>query len=233
MITAVITARSGSRSVPHKNIRKLGGIPLIGWTLSAISNSTMIQNVIFSSDSEKYYKIAKRFNKEILFHKRNSQLSKDVPTEHVLLDVLKKYDFLFDDNSIIVLIQPTAPFISSSDIDKCIKKLLDHPSFNTCLSVRKVSEHPEWIIRKKSKDVGVSRDLSGKITVRQNLNKRWIPNGGIWAIRKKFLEKKKKIVDYKSILVYEMPKLRSIDIDDDDDFKICESLAKSRIIEIE
>ena len=58
-IIAVITARSGSKSIPDKNIRNLGGIPLLEWSLKALSKSTMVDEIIFSSDSNSYFEIAK------------------------------------------------------------------------------------------------------------------------------------------------------------------------------
>lgn len=229
-VIAVITARSRSKSIPHKNIRKLGGVPLLSWVTKAATNSKLIDTVIFSSDSDKYYRIAQRINPEIIFHKRSHKLAKDVPSELVLLDTLKKFENLFDTKSIIVLIQPTTPFLTSKNIDDCIKKLKKNPKMNTCVSVKKVDEHPEWMLVQKKKNNQIySSSVSGKSGVRQNLVKRFIPNGGVYAIRTEFLKKSKKVID-KETLIYEMPKIQSIDIDEENDFLICESLVKSGLI---
>ena len=128
-VVGIIPARSGSKSVPNKNIRLLGNIPLLGWTVKAASKSNLIDKLVFSSDSDEYFKIAKSFNDKLIFHKRSSELSEDVPSELVLLDVLKKFKELFCNDSIIVMLQPTTPFISTKDIDTCISKLL-YLSFN-------------------------------------------------------------------------------------------------------
>ena len=226
MILAVITARSGSKSIPHKNIRNLGGIPLIGWTASAVAKSKLIDKSILSTDSEEYFNITKLFNKNIVFYRRTPDLAEDVPSEMVLLDVVNKSKDFLDDDSIIVLIQPTTPFITAENIDDCIKKILDNPNVNSCISVKQMTEYPEWAISEKddNSDVGVCIDRSGDTNVRQTLKKRWIPNGGIWIVRKSFFEKSKKIVDNTSTLIYKMPKMNSIDIDDEDDFIMCESL---------
>ena len=66
-IISIITARSGSKGVPHKNIRNLGGIPLLGWTIKAASKSKLSNKIILSTDSEEYFKIASSFNDEIIF----------------------------------------------------------------------------------------------------------------------------------------------------------------------
>jgi len=230
-IIAVITARSGSKLIPDKNIRSLGGIPLLGWSLKALSKSKLVEKIIFSSDSDSYFEIAKSINDEIIFHKRSSELAEDVPSELVLLDIENKFEDLFDDDSIIVLIQPTTPFLTSKNIDECIDKLLNEPRMNTSISVKAVEEFPEWIITTKDghTDIGLCKDIMGDVGVRQNLSKRFIPNGGIYAIRQSFLKKEKKIIDNET-LIYEMPKLNSIDIDNEEDFLICDSLIKSGII---
>ncbi|TLX69342.1 MAG: acylneuraminate cytidylyltransferase family protein [Thaumarchaeota archaeon] len=231
-IVAIITARSGSKSVPNKNIRKLGGIPLLGWVVKALNKSKFVEKIILSTDSEEYFKIAKSFNGEIILHKRTPELAEDVPSEQVLLDVAKKFETLFDEESIIVLIQPTTPFITGKDIDSCIDMLIKNPEINSCISVKQVSEYPEWMITQidDRKDIGTCIDLSGDVNVRQNLKKRWISNGGIWVVRRSFLQKMKKIVDNNSTLVYEMSKLRSIDIDENDDLIICDALVNSGIL---
>jgi len=230
MIVGIITARSGSRSIPNKNSRKLGKFPLLSWVVNAANNSNLIQKTIFSTDSEEYFKIATSINENIIFHKRTPELAEDVPHEDVLLDIVDKSKNLFNDESIIVLIQPTTPFVTGKHIDECIKKLLSNPKMNTCISVKQLEEHPEWIISKKNKesDIGIC-DISGDLGVRQNLPKRWLPNGGIYVMKKTFLEREKKIIDHET-LIYEMPKINSLDIDEEDDFTICESLVKAGII---
>ena len=227
-IIAVITARTGSKSVPDKNIRNLGGLPLLGWGLKALTKSKLVEKIIFSSDSDSYFEIAKSINDKIIFHKRSSELAGDVPSELVLLDIVKKFEDLFDDDSIIVMIQPTTPFLSAKNIDECIDKLLNEPKMNTSISVKTVEEYPEWIINAKNgyTDVGLCKDVMGDVSVRQNLSKRFIPNGGIYTIRQSFLKKEKKIIDNET-LIYEMSKLNSIDIDNEEDFLICDSLIKS------
>ena len=140
---------------------------------------------------------------------------------------------MFDENSIVVLLQPTTPFTKSLDIDRCIQKLIDHHGKNTCVSVKKMTEYPEWAIISDDKIIGKCNQLSGENSIRQNLKDRWIPNGGIWAIQKKFLSKEKKILDEEGTLIYEMSKLQSIDIDEEEDFLLCQSLVNSGIMSLE
>ena len=229
-IIGIITARSGSKSVPGKNIRTLGNIPLLGWIVTSSTKSKKIEKLILSTDSDEYFEIAKSFNENLIYHKRNSALSEDVQSELVILDVLEKFENLFDDDSIIVILQPTTPFISPQDIDSCIDELLQNPNFNTCITVKQVSEYPEWMISQIENNEKICK-ISPNKSIRQNIKQRWIPNGGAYAVRKKFLKNNKSIIDENSILIHEMSKIRSMDIDDEDDFKICECIANSKILE--
>lgn len=228
-VIGVITARSGSKSLPGKNIKQLGKIPLLGWITKSASSSNKINELIISTDSSEYYEIAKTFNENIIFHKRDPDLAEDVPSEFILLDVIKKFQELFDGEDIIILLQPTTPFITSQDIDECITKLIRNPEQNTCVSVKQISEYPEWMITIKNNNLGIC-NMKSETSVRQNLEKRYIMNGGAYAVRKNFLENNKKIIGDEPILIHEMSKISSIDIDDEEDFKICQALISSGFI---
>lgn len=225
---AIIPARSGSKGLPGKNIKKLGGLPLLGWGIKATLASKILQNTIISTDSEAYFKIAKSINPQILWHIRTPELSEDVPTEDVILDILEKMNEKFIGKELLVIIQPTTPFLTGKDIDNCIQLMNENPEFNSCISVKSVSEFPEWIISSEDGIKGKSKKLSGTISVRQNLIQRWIANGGIYVVKKKFLLNDKKIIDENGTLLYKMSKLKSIDIDDIEDFEICQALVENK-----
>ena len=58
-VIAIITARSGSKSVPNKNVRVLGDKPLLGWVIQAVSKSKLVDKIILSTDSDEYFNIGK------------------------------------------------------------------------------------------------------------------------------------------------------------------------------
>ncbi len=229
----IITARSGSKGLPGKNIKKLGERPLLGWVVKAAFESKFLESSIISTDSEEYFNIARSINPKILWHKRTPELAEDVPTELVLLDFLEKMESEVKDIELLTIIQPTTPFVTSKDIDKCVQMINENSQYNSCISVKAVSEYPEWMISSEDEKKGISENLSGDVGIRQNLQKRWIPNGGIYVVKKEFLQKHKKIVDNNSTLIHIMTKISSLDIDDEEDFSICDSLVKAGIIEPE
>ena len=77
-----IPARSGSKTIKNKNIKKLNGSPLISYTLNTAKNLSFIKKIIFSSDSNKYHKLAKKYA-TIESHFRSKQTSKDTSASNI------------------------------------------------------------------------------------------------------------------------------------------------------
>ena len=85
-----IPARSGSKGLKNKNIKKLGGHPMVAYSIRFALKIKNIKKTIFSSDSKRYIKIAKKYGcKE--FHLRSKKISTGNASEHsVFLDYIKK-----------------------------------------------------------------------------------------------------------------------------------------------
>lgn len=66
-IIAIIPARSGSKGVPDKNIKPLGGFPLIQWSIEACKKSKLIERVIVSTDSIEYKNLSESLGADVLF----------------------------------------------------------------------------------------------------------------------------------------------------------------------
>ena len=140
-IISVITARSGSKGVPHKNIKLLAGHSLLDWTIKASLKSRMITKTILSTDSLEYAEIGKSCGAEVPFL-RPSELSGDTATD---LDVMKhSIDYLdraFIPPNLIVHLRPTTPLRSPEVIDDAIGVFLKNRKTLTALrSVHEMGE---------------------------------------------------------------------------------------------
>ena len=128
-VLAIIPARGGSKGVPRKNIRNLAGKPLIAWTIKEGKKSKYIDRLILSSEDSEIIEIAKAYGCDVPFV-RPEELAKDNTSgvEPVLHAVskLEGYD-------IVVLLQPTSPLRTVTDIDKCIEKCIFEKAY-LCLS---------------------------------------------------------------------------------------------------
>ena len=124
-IIAIIPARSGSKRVKNKNIKKLMGLPLLVHTIKHSLSSKLIDRTIVSTDSKKYSKIAIKYGAEIPFL-RPDKISGDRSTDlecfkHCIEFLKEKENYIPD---IIVHLRVTYPIRENNIIDKCIKLLL-------------------------------------------------------------------------------------------------------------
>ncbi|NMA73212.1 MAG: acylneuraminate cytidylyltransferase family protein [Bacteroidales bacterium] len=220
-VLAIIPARGGSKGVPRKNIRELCGKPLIAWTIEEAKKSKYIDRLILSSEDQEIIKIAQKWGCEVPFV-RPSELSQDTtpgmaPVLHAL-DLLQSYDY-------IILLQATSPLRISRDIDDCLKLCLDKDA-KSCVSVTESAETPYWMY-KIDDDLQMHplMDDANKYLRRQELPKTYIQNGALYVAQVEWLKKNKDFSSEETI-AYIMPNERSLDIDNELDFQICELMLK-------
>jgi len=147
-ILAVIPARSGSKGLKNKNIRPLGGHPLIYWAIKHALSSTSISRTVFSSDSSKYCELAKNFGAEAPFI-RPDYLANDRAIDlDVLLHAVEwlKLNEGYQPTHIIRL-QPTNPTFTGRLIDNCVAKFLANPTLDSLRPITITPKHPYkmWI----------------------------------------------------------------------------------------
>ena len=165
-IWAIIPARSGSKGLKNKNIKLLKGVPLIGHSITAAVKNKYIKKVIFSSDSNKYISIAKKFKCDF-YHKRSKinsmSNSKDI---NVFKEVLQ---FLLKNNhrlpNYFVHFRPTTPIRKNNTISQAINSFLKRK--NSISSLKSVSVNPhnslkDYII-KNNKLFSLNKKLGFKI----------------------------------------------------------------------
>lgn len=125
-IVAIIPARGNSKGIKSKNIRDVGGKPLIYYQLNNAVNSTLIDTVVLASDSDEILEIGKSlFGNKILVVKRPEEISTATSkTEETLIYVLNQLQETAGKFDIVVTLEPTNPLNTTELIEKCIQKLL-------------------------------------------------------------------------------------------------------------
>ena len=224
-IICIITARSGSKGLKNKNIRKLKGLPLIAHTIIAAKKSKMLTRVILSTDSKLYAKIGSKFGVEVPFIRpkrlaTNTAHHPDV-VNHALNFVEKKDRIKFD---YVVMLQPTSPFRKAKHIKESIKIFEKNYKADCLVSVQKCPHNmiPESLMRKSKNFVQFNQ--KNLLFRKQDKPNYFARNGA--AI---YITKYNRIQNYilgGKILYYEMNKIDSIDIDDYEDLEISRIIAK-------
>ena len=115
---AIITARSGSKGLPHKNIKLLNGKPLMAWSIEAALKSGMFDTVIVSTDSEEYARIAREYGAEVPFLRSEATSGDNANSWDTVAEVLDNYRKLGREFDTFMLLQPTSPLRSAEDIQR-------------------------------------------------------------------------------------------------------------------
>lgn len=131
-VVAVIPARGGSKGVPRKNVRRVGGVPLVARAIAAARASGSVDRVIVSTDDAEIAAVAEEWGAQVIA--RPAELAGDTASsESALLHTL---DILAADGvetDILVFLQATSPFIDPRDIESAIE-IVRSESFDSVFS---------------------------------------------------------------------------------------------------
>lgn len=222
MIVSIIPARSGSKSLPHKNIRQIAGKPLIAHSILQSLNSKLIEKTIVSTDSLEYAAVAGLYGAPVEFL-RPAGISGDLTTDlevfqHVL-DHLSKQNYVPD---IIVHLRPTCPVRNVKDIEKAIRLLIDNPEADSVRSVyiSPLTPFKMWHLTERNSNKWLTPVIKDKSLYdpwnqpRQVLPPIYVQTGDIDIIRTSTITKKGSMTGDK-ILAYEVSTFYDIDTEED------------------
>ena len=136
-----IPVRKNSKGIPGKNIKKLGGKPLLCWAIDSIISSKISGCIWVATDCEQTKKILyNRYNGKINVYFRSKQSAQDnSPTIDVVMEFLKTYSFKDDDR--FILLQATVPFIRAVELINLLNVMQkkEYDSFIACCKIKKFS----------------------------------------------------------------------------------------------
>lgn len=146
---ALIPARQGSKRVPNKNIRNIGGHPLLAYTIRAAVDSGIFTEVIVSTDSETYAAIARHYGATVPFLRPpefSGDASPDVEWIEHTLTRLRGEGKEFDCFSIL---RPTSPFRLPETIRRAWNEFHSTGAVDSLRAVEKCKQHPGkmWVVR--------------------------------------------------------------------------------------
>lgn len=146
---AFIPARSGSKRLPHKNIKKLGKHPLLAYSISAALESKIFSAVILATDSEEYAEIGRHYGAEVPFLREQSisgDKSPDIEWVQYALGKLAEQNRFYDAFSIL---RPTSPFRKAETIRRAWEIFLNSPGVDSLRAIEKCEQHPGkmWVVR--------------------------------------------------------------------------------------
>jgi N-acylneuraminate cytidylyltransferase len=203
--------------VPRKNIRPLGGKPLICWSIEAARGSRYIDRLVLSSEDEEIIQVARQAQCEVPFVRPAELARDDTPGMEPVLHALKMlpgYDY-------VLLLQPTSPFRSADDIDRCLERCLERGA-PSCVSVTAPDKSPFWMytLDQLARLNPLLPPPEGFFR-RQDLPQVYALNGAVYVAQTDWLLEKGTFITADTV-GFIMSKEHSVDIDTEDDLALCE-----------
>lgn len=225
----LITARSGSKGLPGKNIKPLGGIPLLAWRI--LSARKLGGTIWLSTDSPEYAALGRQYGAETPFL-RPAEYATDGPCHGEAIghavDFAVEKGLSFD---MLCLLQPTSPFCNASCLQRGLDALEPHPESAASIAVSRVPVPSLFIVPKAQYLTELSqRYATMKDNRRQAQADEITPCGGFYLVRWDFFLEKRTFWDEKALpVLLEFPE--TLDIDDLNDFEFAKFLLKYKNIQ--
>lgn len=227
-ILGIITARGGSKGIPGKNLKLLGGRPLLAYTIDAARESGALARVILSTEDPAIAEAGRSLGCDVPFI-RPAELSKDDTPHLPVIQHAAQWmrEHSADQPDAVMILQPTSPLRSADDITAAAR-LLDASGADSVVSVTEVSAHAHPMRMLRVDDRGHAMLFATGEPVRRRINRRqdlppaWVMNGAIYACRTSLLFDAEPSLYGDRVAAYVMPAERSVSIDDLEDWAAAE-----------
>ncbi len=215
----LITAKGESISVPGKNLRLLGGRPLVEYTLKEAKRSRYLDRTIMSTDDQEIAAISKEFGIEVPFIRPASLCRPETPHHPVIVHALEEMSSRGYEPDAVVLLQPTSPFRTAEHIDGTIEVFMAEDC-DSAISVRAVRDHPYWMFRVRHGRLVPYVKTTKQYNRRQDLPVIYRRNGAVYVMKPEILRSGSLLGH--TVRPYIMDWLSSLEIDEEDDLDYAE-----------
>lgn len=228
-VLGLIPARGGSKGIPRKNVRLLGGRPLLAWTVDAALAARRLTRVILSTDDREIADVGRALGVEVPFMRPAELARDDTPmlpvVQHALLSLEERGD-RFD---AVCLLQPTNPLRTAADVDACID-LLEHSGADAVMTILPVPHeyNPHWVYFQDGDGVlRLATGLDSPIPRRQDLPPAWHREGSVYVTRRDVVIEQGSLYGLR-VIGYRADPARSVNVDEPDDWRRAEEAITRR-----
>lgn len=226
-VLGIVTARGGSKGIPHKNIAPVAGRPLLAYTAQAALASSALSRTVLSTDDEAIAEVGRACGLDVPFMRPPELARDDTPTIPVLQDVVRRLEAQGDRYDAILTLQPTNPLRLPSDIDGAAD-LLERAGADSVISFVDTGErHPARMkfIDPDGRVIDPPFAEAFEGQRRQDLPKLFLRDGSIYLTRRDVLMERGSLKgdDCRAWL---MPEDRSCNVDTPFDLFLVEQLLR-------
>ena len=220
-ILGVILARGGSKGVPRKNIRPLGGLPLLGHTLAAAADSGVLERTVVSNEDAEIAAVSRSLGAEVV--DRPAELAQDASkSEPALTHALQVREAADGPYDAVMLLPPTCPFRAADHIKEAVA-LFDQGRFDTVLGLQSVLKYRyDWT------PDGQAVPRWTKRANRQEREPVYVENGTLYLATAALVRAGKIFGEPERIGGIVMDEEASVNIDEPADFDMAEAVIRRR-----
>ena len=228
-VIAIIPARGGSKSILGKNIKPLGGKPLLAWSIDVARQVSEIDRIIVSTDDAEISSVAMDYGAEI-YMRPPHLATDDALVIDALKDLLQKLESEGESAEWFILLEPTCPLRNPDDVRNCLT-LIAQNGYDSVATFKDadLNPHRAWRLVEGVPEVFIEGAIPW--LPRQKLPRAYQLNGAVYVFRASLLAQQTESLLVGKLGAVLMPRDRSQDIDDAVDFMICEALLRNQIHE--
>ena len=218
----VIPARGGSKGIPGKNIKPLGGKPLIAYSVEVARQLAPDCDICVSTDDQAIANVVRQMGLEVPFMRPDYLATDHCGTYEVLLHAVQFYENLGRDYDTLVLLQPTSPLRTALDVRRCLEAY--SPDIDMVVTVVEAASNPYYNCYETDAEgfLHISKG-DGSYVRRQDAPKAWEYNGAVYVINIDRL-KQMPLSRFPRRRMVEMERSRSIDLDTPLDWLVAEAV---------
>lgn len=229
-ILALITARGGSKRLPGKNIRSLGGRPLIIWSIDVAKGIPEICDILVSTDDDSIADIARNGGALVPWLRPEELASDSATAVDVALHALDWYESENGAVDGLLLLQPTSPFRSRNTVLRGIRQFHLHQQ-RVVVGISLAKSHPMLCFQVDGETIRPFFDGRSLNLRSQDLPSAYVDNGAFYLLKPDDLRRSKSFYSDEMLpLVIEKPE-ESIDIDTEWDWKMAEVFFQNEFYE--
>jgi len=220
-VVAIIPARAGSKGLPGKNLRAVGGLSLVGRAVRAARHAGVVQRIVVSTDGADIAREAASHGAEVVT--RPAALAEDASRSiDVVLHALEALEL---QEGICVLLQPTSPLREARDVRHAVERFLARNAGGSVVAVCESEHHPYKAILERDGRYVPLLDYPSLEAPRQSLPRSLRVNGAIYVNDIAGLKRARSFF-FGPLDFYEMPVSRSVDIDRESDLVLANMLSR-------
>lgn len=220
--------RGGSKGIPGKNKKLLGGKPLMQYTIEAALQSQLLTDVVVSTEDPELAQMASDLGAEVAFMRPVKLAQDNTPSIEVVIHALESLKTLGRSYDAVCLLQVTTPFRTVQHIDMAVNTF-QKGGYEALVSVQKVPHvyNPHWVFLKDAQDhLSIATGDSTIIQRRQDLPEAYARDGAIYLTKTGTILNKKSF--YGAFLgSIEFVDYTNINLDTDADWQLAEQLINS------